>query len=362
MRYAVFIDSNAIIGNGYKINSTAIKAFFKENQLVIARPTFDEVTKKYINHQEEHEKTLMNHVKSAEKFGIKVNLEIKEKVDIESRLSSELNALNCKLLSIENIDIEAIYRKSLYLEKPFKEKKSKEAGGFRDALIWDLWMYFLEEESYKFEEIIIINQDSDFVSGNKLQSDLVDDLQQRKISLEKVTIFPNMKAFNELVMDELNIQKEPEDEEEFLEFIPKIIDHATDFGLEVSILEQVNNVISDDHEPEIDFIRRKDDTRLEYFSHEDGTQYAYFVENFEINVSYFIHKSDYYTELLINREIIDDDWNDWVMRVQESFTVEVGFEVKVDVLNDKIFECNFYASDQLIPEKHGSYHEQKNYS
>ncbi|WP_404458313.1 hypothetical protein [Oceanobacillus kapialis] len=50
------------------------------------------------------------------------------------------------------------------------------------------------------------------------------------------------------------------------------------------------------------------------------------------------------------------------MRVQDSFTIEVGFEVKVDVLNDKIFECNFYASDQLIPEKHGSYHEQKNYS
>ncbi|MBD1222774.1 PIN domain-containing protein [Virgibacillus halodenitrificans] len=358
MRYVVFIDSNAIIGNGYKINSTAIKAFFKENQLVIAQPTFDEVTKKYINHQEEQEKALMNHVKSAEKFGLKVDFEIKDKLDIEPRLSSELNALNCKLLSMENVDIEAIYQKSLYLEKPFKEKRGKEAGGFRDALIWDLWIYYLKEESYKFEEIIIINQDSDFVNGSKLQPDLIDDLQQKRIPLEKVTVFPNMKAFNELVMDELNIQKESEDEEEFLDFVPNIIDHATDMGLENLILEEINNVISEDHDPIIDFIGRKHDTRLEYFSHEDGKQYAYFVENFDITVSYFILKSDYYTDLLINREIIDDDWNDWVMRVQESFTVEVGFEVNVDVLNDKIFECNIYVSDELVPERQGSYHEQ----
>ncbi|WP_404458310.1 hypothetical protein [Oceanobacillus kapialis] len=85
-------------------------------------------------------------------------------------------------------------------------------------------MYYLEEESYKFEGIVTINQDSDFVSGSELQPDLVDDLQQRSIPLEEVTVFPNMKAFNELVMEKLNIQKELDDEEELLEFIPKIID------------------------------------------------------------------------------------------------------------------------------------------
>lgn len=364
MKYVVLVDSNAIIGNGYKINNKTIKEFFKNNQLVIAEPTFDEVVKNYNRKREEQKNVLIGEIQKAKRIGFEIDFNIKDQDDIEIKLEAELEALNYRLLDIKNADVDLIYKKSLYLEKPFKGKKSKEAGGFRDALIWSLWLQFLERENHKYESIIIINQDSDFVENNKLHGDLIDDLQQRNISAEKLIVLSNMKTFNELTIKEVNTDKkyigeneiETAEEREFLNFVPEIIKNAKYIGLENAIMDKVK--IPKQSDPKIDFLNSNNDIQFGFLHLFDGKQHAYFAETFTFLLSYFLPKIDYHAGNLRNVEVLDYDWNEWFMHVQEEFIVEIGFDVTVDTLNEIIYDSHFYVSDNLVPKKIGSYHDE----
>lgn len=359
--YVVLIDSNAIIGNGYKIKSDSINVFFKSNQLVIASPTIDEVIKNYDILQEENENKLNDAVRNAKRYGVKSEFKKLEKVDFDSLFHQELEGMKAITLGNEEACIEFIYNKSLWLEKPFKKNnKGKEIGGFRDALIWNLWLVFLQNNHYKYNKVIIINMDNDFVKDGKLNDDLTDDLENSGIPNEKVIVLNNIKSFMEEIV--LNYSRiEPVDdfinEEDMKNIQSDIIDKATSEGLKDAINSTIVEHYSEENEPNIDFIGRKNNVHIDTISGSKESLYLYFTEAFTVSVSYFIGKSDYLVDQLKNVSVLESDWNDWVMHVSEDFEIEVGFESYLNLYHWEIEEFGYYVDEKLTPLIEGSYYD-----
>lgn len=358
----VLIDSNAIIANHYKLSTSNLKKFFLNNKLAIAEPTIKEVLNKFNDSQMEKESEVDKAFRNANKYGVSYEFKITEKVDLESRFNEELRELNAEVLSTKKADINFIFDKSILREKPFKVNgKGRETGGFRDALIWSIWLNYLKENQSDFKEIIIVNSDTDFIGGDSLQKDLLHDLSSYDIQVDKITIKKNIKLFTEFVLEYhkeyQEFQQNPDSivEEDLHEIQLKVIERALEEGLE----DEINKIIEDyypiEFEPEVNLTERAYEIHIDTMSGDKEDLYLYFTEDFTLLVQYFIPKSDYFIDLKKNIEIIDSNWNKWVMHVEENFTIQVGFEV--NMYKNEILELNYFVDDELIPFCPGSEYE-----
>ncbi|MGM7722135.1 hypothetical protein [Metabacillus sp. Hm71] len=86
----------------------------------------------------------------------------------------------------------------------------------------------------------------------------------------------------------------------------------------------------------------------------DGSIYIYFTQTFSVPFEYFLPK----TEVIEiseerNLSIIDADWNDWVMLVEEQWFANVGFEVilNIDDTSDLKVEESYIYEEIKIHDK-----------
>src|SRR5699024_1947369 len=228
--------------------------------------------------------------------------------------------------------------------------KNKEIGGFRDTLIWNLWINYLEENHFDYKEIIIINQDTDFVDEGKLHSELVDDLDERNIPYEKITILSNIKELAEIAV------KYVKDNETNLDVNIhqlerkqiQIIDELESKEILELVTSKLNDMLEEENEPTIDYIGRTGKIKTNVAGGTRDDYYVYFTSPLEVSVSYFLKKQEAYL-ISENAQIVDFDWNDWVMHVMESFIIELGCEAQINFHHDIIEESNIYIESELKP-------------
>lgn len=365
-RYLILVDTNAIVSSNYKISSPILKELLKNgyHKMVISQVCIDESIRNFERKREKSLVDLENAIKEAKRYGIKINKPVIDyNVDPNKTLSEEILELQIKVLRKEMADLELIYRKSIELKKPFKRKNDKEGGGFRDNLIWGSYLTYLIDEHTKYAKIIFVNNDSDFVSRNDqglvLADDLIFDLEENEIDLNKLKVVANFRDLNEGFL-----QPKLPDIKEFNEqlnisikqILLDVIDNYRD-QIESSIIELLYNQIDGEStEPNILDIETFGPLifprKIGVF--DDGSIYIYFTQTFTVPFEYFLSK---YEVIDISEEreisIIDSNWNDYVMLVEEQWFANVGFEVilNIDDSSDIIVEESFIYEEIKIHDK-----------
>jgi len=261
-------------------------------------------------------------------------------------------------------NIDFLYKKSFNLEKPFKSKLKKEVGGFRDALIWNLWLHYLQDNHMRYDNIIIVNGDGDFVNNNKLQlqEDLLKDLEELSVPLEKIEVLSDIKSLTEKIVNLKGIENEEVIAGDIIkaelmnEMMKKVV-YQSKSGLDDEFEEKVMNLFDESYEAELSHVEMKKVFNIDSMSGKKDDLYVYFTEEFSLTVTYFLPKSEYYIHRLLNIEVLDDDWNEWTMLVNEIFTIEVGFEVILNIEEEEIKEAHHFVGDDMKPEYEGSYYD-----
>ncbi|KGP77309.1 PIN domain-containing protein, partial [Paenibacillus sp. MAEPY1] len=146
-RFTVFLDTNSIIANSYKIDSSPIINHFSKSELiefVLSQVVIDEVIK---NHQKEQNRVLADLEKlrrEGSRYGVKILRHIGQ-TNVAEELNKTLIQLKVNVIDIHQAELNLIYQKAFELRKPFKNKNEKESGGIKDAIIWSSFLSYLEK-------------------------------------------------------------------------------------------------------------------------------------------------------------------------------------------------------------------------
>ncbi|KGP77433.1 PIN domain-containing protein, partial [Paenibacillus sp. MAEPY2] len=141
-RFTVFLDTNSIIANSYKIDSSPIINHFSKSELiefVLSQVVIDEVIK---NHQKEQNRVLADLEKlrrEGSRYGVKILRHIGQ-TNVAEELNKTLIQLKVNVIDIHQAELNLIYQKAFELRKPFKNKNEKESGGIKDAIIWSSFL------------------------------------------------------------------------------------------------------------------------------------------------------------------------------------------------------------------------------
>ncbi|MGG4548273.1 PIN domain-containing protein [Rossellomorea marisflavi] len=361
-RYLILIDTNAIISANYKITSPALKEFLrnKYHKIVISQVCFDETIRSIVKKKESVKKDFEKVVKDAMRYGFSVDEDILGESNLEIEFNREISDLNFNVLGIQEADLEFIYKKSMGLKKPFKKKNEKESGGIKDNIIWSSYINYLKEEHDNFDKIIFVNNDSDYVIRTEteisLADDLLRDLDEYKIDKEKVTVVSDFRDLNEKILQPVlpvvkvfNIQ--------LRDNIKMVLhDVVDDFRQEIktaienSVYESING---DTTEPNFNVIEPSGSIifpeKMKDFG--DNEIYLYFTQIFLVQFEYFLHKTEVFElEGVRHITIVDPDWNEWVMLVEEEWFANVGFEVTLNIKdphNIKIVDSYLHEEMQI---------------
>jgi len=166
-----------------------------------------EVINKYKEQRQAHLNRLVTSVRELKSLTI-LDVEIEELED--EHLANDLQAYehflrekilsNGEIVPIPEVSIQSLVDRDLARRRPFKENRV----GFRDTLIWETIMRLATTE--ECEGIVFITENTkDFLENNRLHPHLVDDLTQRGLAPEIVTLFVSVEQFIEtLVIPALN--------------------------------------------------------------------------------------------------------------------------------------------------------------
>ncbi|MFL1674435.1 PIN domain-containing protein [Paenibacillus dendritiformis] len=370
----VFIDSNAIITNNYSLITPRIVEFVNSgNKIVVSEVTIEEVIKHYNKNQKVQVRKLEEIKRELDRYGVHYSFNKVSETDINERFNEELTRLSVETLSNSRANVDFILSKALNLKKPFKAKNDKESGGVKDALIWNAILSYSKEEHYEYDSIVIVTNDSDFIDlkSKKLEQDLIDDLIDFEIPVEKVSLYINIKELlEELILPEttfVNVDLElydKFDEQDFNEKIDEIIDHNMD-RIKTDLEELLLEFLGEEKEPTIKYIQnlRNVDLNNETLVEQNDTINVYFTEEFEFDCEYFLLKSEYLELGSKNIEIEDSNWNKWVFLVSEKFYTQIGFNVIFKLENEKLVveETNYYIDNKFVPSKDGSIYDDGNF-
>ncbi|WNF36602.1 PIN domain-containing protein [Bacillaceae bacterium IKA-2] len=365
-KYIVFFDTNAIMTANYRVSTPALREFFRntKHQLVISRVCIDETVKNFHEKQSTLMKSATKAVKDLTLLGYDLELNVKKEINFSDKLLHELNEeLSTLILEKDFADFDFIYAKSLKLRKPFKEKNGKEAGGFRDNIIWSSYIEYLKGINLVNDtKIIFVNNDGDFVNfitnnQRELAQDLKEDLLNVGIQQEQVIVVSNLRSLNEEVIQPLlpKIQTYSLQLRSSIENFLEVIVDEYESDLESRILEEIENIMGESTEPYIDSIepyRMNLPQGIRIFK--DGTAFVYFTQTYLISFQYYLQKSDYFMEFEERKiDIYDADWNNWVMLVGETWFTNIGYEVVFDISDVdsiNIIEAHMHDEINVHPE------------
>lgn len=358
-RVLILVDTNALIAANFKIISPVLKEFLRNkfHRMVVSQVCIDEAFRKLYRHTDKIKSDFINLIKDARRYGFDVSEEFLGDSKLVDSFNNEvLDFIN--VIRIDLADLKFIYEKSLNLEKPFKKKNEKESGGFRDNVIWSSYLRYLELENEKFDKIIFVCNDTDFIVRveNKLTlvDDLIRDLRAYEIDLEKVSVVSSFRDLNETVLQpklpiiqEFNYQFGENIKMLLSEEVSKS-NEAIESAIETHVHQLINGA---ETEPNFHYIEPRGKILFPQKMNEfpDGDIYIYFTQEFSVGFEYFLHKSEVF-ELSETRNlsISDPEWNEHVMLVEEEWFVNVGFDVILDITDpNNIKVSEFYIHDEL---------------
>lgn len=349
-RHLIILDSNAIIGNNYTLDIPSINSFVinKFNVIAISDVVRKEVISNYKKEQLHAFKKIEEALEKGEKLGIKYSSEPVNTYDFEMEFNDWVDKLNINIIGFNEADLEFILNKAIALEKPFKNKNSKESGGIKDAIIWSSLLNYLSENSKKFDKIVFVNNDSDFIDHKNLSlhKELIEDLKLYSIEHSNVEIVKSIKDLVKLVIQPTmpKIHQAIKDsivkDLKYLKFDLVDIIEAKMSDLELLILDKLEQILGSSAEPEFNFTNEFPvSSPIEVNIYNNETGYVYFTKDFEIEAEYFVLKGEY---LYISEErevnIIDPDWNKWVYWVSEIYNITVSYETTFSLDNGEALD------------------------
>ncbi len=248
----------------------------------------------------------------------------------------KLGVQEVEVLSYPNVSHESLVRKATQRKKPFSEK----GEGYRDALIWgNVKEALLDDDPIYF----ITNDESDFYNKDgSLHSDLVDELKEKDICLNKLHIYNDLSKFNDdhvkPSLDELNDLKERISsgghDEIVLDFliekviIPKISEQQLSnrqIGLDDCFEEP--SVISGGNIGNVNLL---DVRRLS-----ENEVVLWICFDMDATVGFFMVKGMWYALDSINTDLISPDWNERVVFASINVPLDCSAYISVNTDNER---------------------------
>lgn len=226
--------------------------------------------------------------------------------------------------------LSSIKERCLLGKKPFSKDGKK---GFRDAIIWETLKHYVNNQD---ETVIFISKDTDFIERDKnnnlnIAKEIVEELNKQIIVLSDIS--------------ELDIEIEDNDEkkQEYLnifndkELLEILNDNYRELFLEMVYFPQSYDDNDVTHEEEIYDISLKSLIKID-----ENTDILKFKFNYIDDIKTFISKSSYCVDkfFLGNFQILDSNWNDYVMLVDCFLVLEVTLFIKYDNLNKEILDTD----------------------
>jgi hypothetical protein len=248
------------------------------------------------------------------------------------------------VLDYPTTDHRFLAKKAMLTKKPFNVNET----GYRDSLIWENVKSLITEINENViatpELIFITNNHTDFMSGDVLHIDLMNELEEQELHTDSFIIYKSLQEFNDKVAKLFLTQEDV--------FKGRLKNNEFwDFELKDIITEYLNKEYVRSDLSAFEFHRPGDDIGEEQ-------EVSSFLEDYEIKnltvkklnfdefvvdlridleteLEFFVDKSDYYSSRDADYSVIDYDWNDHVMYVSRTDTIP--FEVTL-IVNSKL-EC-----------------------
>jgi hypothetical protein len=267
--------------------------------------------------------------------------------DVLKTYSEQLKSLiheNEKLIIIDypNVQHPYIVNKAVYKIKPFKQN----GDGYRDALIWENIKGILLEENDSIIYFISQNISDFFDKDHQLHPDLIDELKNIKIDINRVKPYIALHLFYiEVIAKELESLTQIKDQLssdkwELLRYdtIAKEIDRIlVGKNIEYSLPDNDNSDatitwLNEIKIENINQVRKLNDDEI----------YINLSVAVNLYLEYFVYKWDYYANEDPEYEVMDMDWNEHYILVSISKDIDFEFELVFDNKTEEIKNIEFF--------------------
>lgn len=334
----VLLDSNIIIAD-FNLKRPAAQILLSlaktgTFEVYVPEVVFDEVVNKFRQHLEDRKKDILSAMKTIKDMvnddipiPIPITDEFAQKAHsaYQQRLQIILSENKISILQYPTTDHKYLAKKAMLQRKPFNVNEK----GYRDCLIWEnvkSLIPLLSSTPISISTIAFItNNNSDFMSDDKLHNNLLTELKEEGYNTETVKIFKSLKEFDEQIMkpylekvDEFKTMvndgstlKEILTEYLYNEYIGQDL-CSFEFVSPGDYFEEGRTVIEfdDDFEIKDPEVKKLNDEFVVYFRLTLDTE-----------LEFYIDKSEYYSQDL-SYNVIDNDWNDHVMLVSQKEPIE----------------------------------------
>ena len=198
----VIIDSNTVIPDKYRLDSSAFQVFLGEldrtgHSLCVPKLVIDEIENKYAERLRSLQKKIEGNVANVTRMtGEKIELSINESFiqaaiqRYDEELRKKLASSNATILDYPDISHEFLVERALLRKRPFKGADRD----YRDALIWYSIVNIMDQND---ESLAFITNDSGFYEEEILHPDLIEDIEKRGLHSKQVHMFKKLEEFNE---------------------------------------------------------------------------------------------------------------------------------------------------------------------
>lgn len=170
-----------------------------EIELFLPEVAFKEVVNKYREELLKLTTKIQNHIRALDRLRHSSNesmivrsiiVEV-ETTAYEKLLRKELAEHRINLLPIPNTSLEEIIQRDLHRKKPFGK-----SSGYRDYLIWK---NVIQKAWLTEEKVVFVSSNSrDFNEGDDFHSDLLDEMEEKHITSDQLTICGDLRTFNDM--------------------------------------------------------------------------------------------------------------------------------------------------------------------
>lgn len=351
----VVLDTNILVGD-YNFKKPAAKILLKQSKkrmldVYIPEVVLDETTNKFRQRMLQAQNNINGELQTVNNLtdgelisplsGTFVEVSVS---DYRGRLENLFAEHSIKIIPYPITDHKTLARKAMLKKKPFNSNEK----GYRDNLIWENVKSLISssdiEIASKPELVFVTDNHTDFMSGESLHDDLINELEEQDLQTETISVYRSLQDFSDKVMKLYLVQAKTFEgklnKNEFWDFqLKEIITEYLYKNYVGKNLEQFEFVSPGDY--------AEDDREIESFN-EDFEITALQVKklsadefvvdlkvDLETELEFFLDKGEFYSNDDDSYHVIDYDWNDHVMLVNT--TEDIAFGITL-IINSQL-EC-----------------------
>lgn len=330
----VVLDTNIIVAD-FNLKKPAAKILLEQSKtgmldVYVPEVVLDEVVNKFRQRIDQAVKNVTSELSIIARLNDEEGSEPFEDGFLETsataygeRLKQLLSDHDVTVMPYPETDHRFLAKKAMLKKKPFSDSEK----GYRDNLIWENVKSLIsgvEEEIASNPELVFItNNSSDFMSGDGLHDDLIEELQDQDLNTETISVYKSLQDFSDRVMKLYLVQEDMVRD--------KLSDERSGGSILRTILveyfykEYVRHDLSefeftapgdynDNGEREITAFH--EDFKIQDLQVKKLSADEFVVDmriDLETELEFYVDKSEYYSSADVDYGIIDYDWNDHVM-------------------------------------------------